>query len=107
MHQSHYSGSHPNMFGAALIAGVLGTLMAVLAISDLATTGTTSFGSAMLAVALLVAAHWAFGLHRKLGGMTPEGREAYWRAFDEAHRENHERNVEMYVRRGRDGNGLG
>lgn len=106
-HRHHDSGSHPNMLGATLIAGVLGAIMTALVINEIVTTGTTTFTSVLFTVVLLGLAVMSFRVHRKLAGMTFEQREAYWHRFDEAHRENHERNVEAYVRRGRDGDGLG
>lgn len=98
---------HPNMLGAAWLAGLLGAFMLALCVCERMSTGDSSFESILLGSVLLLLAGMAYESHRKLKRMTPAERDAYWRAFDERHRENHERNVEMYVRRGRDGNGLG
>ncbi len=101
------ASDHPNMLAAAWLAGLLGALMLALSIREKATSGDSSFESVLLGSALLVLAVCAYDVHRRLKAMTPEGRDAYWREFDRATEENHRRNVEMYVRRGRDGNGLG
>lgn len=102
-----FRAGHPNMLGAAWLAGLLGAIMLALCVGEKMSTGDSSFESVLFGSVLLLLAGMAYETHRKLKGMTPDERDAYWRAFDERHRENHERNVEAYVRRGRDGNGLG
>lgn len=105
--QENGNASRPNMLAAALLSGGLGLFMAVLMIMSVANGKGIEAFDAFLATGLLVVAFCAGYVHRNLQRMTPHERVQFWKSLDAATEENHRRNVEHYVRRGRDGNGLG
>jgi hypothetical protein len=96
----------PNMLGLSVFCAVLGALMLSLGVAGAVRgEGLPDAGGSILVLSLVAGAAASYRLHRRLSRMTPDERAAYWRAFDERHRENHERNVDAYVRRGKDGIG--
>lgn len=97
---------HPNLLGASILCGLLSAIIAALSVAAFVTKGDMpDFTAATATIVLGGLSVAAFRAHRRLAVMTPEERDAWWQAFEARNKENHDRLVEAYVRRGKDGIG--